>query len=329
MAERNLCRPRWWIFFLDQQQNAEKTFYLKEILYIQDDNVWAGLAVDAAGLLFVVYSWVCRGLASGRVRLFTGEMSAQGPCVRLFWRQCEWQRRARLWVKQKDFNLLEVWSVVKFLKFEKYLCWKLLKYIHELSVEGSKYQRCDFENGLCDLIRNSDSGLSGWVRTSKAQRLEHDHTGNSSGKTLIFKENFLTNIDYLYLRQLVYYPFFFRTFLITCTLRRKPNHCRPNQSHLPAQPDLPGPKNSPVGLCWEMRTQSYHSSSSFFSLYSWVSTITLAQNMDVFRFLSRIRYRVTWQRCGKTQHSHSWKHGRGRWLRFPATTAFRCVTFNI
>lgn len=53
------------------------------------------------------------------------------------------------------------------------------------SVEGSRYKRCDFEEGFCDLIQNSDT-LSGWFRTTEVPGLKHDHTNNTSGKPLIF-----------------------------------------------------------------------------------------------------------------------------------------------
>lgn len=54
------------------------------------------------------------------------------------------------------------------------------------SVEGSRYERCDFEEGFCDLIQDSDT-LSGWNRTTEVPTLEHDHTYNTSGKPFIFK----------------------------------------------------------------------------------------------------------------------------------------------
>lgn len=120
------------------------------------------------------------------------------------------------------------------------------KYLFEFSVEGTKYQRCDFENEFCDLVQISNSVLSGWIRTVNAPGLKHDHKGNTSGTTLNFELlNTSTSCTYISSSLLSSY----RTFLITCTLWRKRNHSRPNQSCLPAQSDLPGTKNSPVRVC--------------------------------------------------------------------------------
>lgn len=203
----------------------------------------------------------------------------------------------------------------------------MVKYLFEFSVEGTKYHRCDFENGFCDLIQMSNSVLSRWIRTVNAPGLQHGHKGNTSGMTLNF-ELLNTYISCTYISSSLLF-FSCRTFLGSSTLWRKQNHSRSNQSRLPAQSDLPGYKNSFVKVCWEMQTQYHHSSSVVFFLCRWVSTIMLPLNMDIFRSLSRIMCRVRWQRCGKTQHCHSWKHGRGRWLCSPAITAFRCVTFII
>lgn len=54
------------------------------------------------------------------------------------------------------------------------------------SVKGSRYQRCDFEKGLCDLIQSSDSALSGWFRTAGVPGLKHGHNNNTSGMPLIY-----------------------------------------------------------------------------------------------------------------------------------------------
>lgn len=63
----------------------------------------------------------------------------------------------------------------------------MVKYLFESSVEGTKYQRCDFENGFCGLNQISNSVLSGWIRTVNAPGLQHDHKGNTSGTTLNFE----------------------------------------------------------------------------------------------------------------------------------------------
>lgn len=57
------------------------------------------------------------------------------------------------------------------------------------SVKGSRYQRCDFEKGLCDLIQSSDSALSGWFRTAEVPGLKHGHTNSTSG--LIWKSDLI------------------------------------------------------------------------------------------------------------------------------------------
>ncbi|XP_035475409.1 MAM and LDL-receptor class A domain-containing protein 1 isoform X3 [Scophthalmus maximus] len=43
----------------------------------------------------------------------------------------------------------------------------------------SRYKRCNFEEGFCDLIQSSDT-LSEWTRTTEVHRLKHDHTNDSS-----------------------------------------------------------------------------------------------------------------------------------------------------
>lgn len=63
----------------------------------------------------------------------------------------------------------------------------MVKYLFEFSVEGTKYQRCDFENGFCGLNQISNSVLSGWIRTVNAPGLQHDHKSNTSGTTLNFE----------------------------------------------------------------------------------------------------------------------------------------------
>lgn len=209
----------------------------------------------------------------------------------------------------------------------------MVKYLFEFSVEGTKYQRCDFENEFCDLIQNSNSLLSEWIRTVNSPGLKHDHKGNTSGTTLNFELlNTSTSCTYIS-SSLLFLP-------IGHFLSLVPSGGNITTADLISPVFLPSqtckvPKTllleyvEYVRVCWEMQTQPHHNSSDFDSLYSWVSTIMLAQNMDIFRSLSRIMYRTRWQRCGRTQHCHSRKHGRGRWLCSPAITAFRCVTFII
>ncbi|XP_034026413.1 MAM and LDL-receptor class A domain-containing protein 1 [Thalassophryne amazonica] len=48
----------------------------------------------------------------------------------------------------------------------------------------SRYQRCNFEEGFCDLIESSNM-ISGWTRTSKAPGLVHEHTNNQSAHFLM------------------------------------------------------------------------------------------------------------------------------------------------
>nr|XP_046227551.1 MAM and LDL-receptor class A domain-containing protein 1 [Scatophagus argus] len=43
----------------------------------------------------------------------------------------------------------------------------------------SRCKRCDFEEGFCDLTQSSKE-LSGWIRTTQAPGLSHDHTNNTS-----------------------------------------------------------------------------------------------------------------------------------------------------
>ncbi|XP_044033161.1 MAM and LDL-receptor class A domain-containing protein 1 isoform X1 [Siniperca chuatsi] len=47
----------------------------------------------------------------------------------------------------------------------------------------SRYTRCDFEEGFCDLIQSSKT-LSGWTRTTEVLGLKHDHTNNASAHFL-------------------------------------------------------------------------------------------------------------------------------------------------
>ncbi|XP_068438273.1 MAM and LDL-receptor class A domain-containing protein 1 [Clinocottus analis] len=46
----------------------------------------------------------------------------------------------------------------------------------------SRYKRCDFEEGFCDLDQSSE--LSGWTRTTDVQGLKQDHTNNTSAHFL-------------------------------------------------------------------------------------------------------------------------------------------------
>ncbi|XP_032360131.1 MAM and LDL-receptor class A domain-containing protein 1 isoform X1 [Etheostoma spectabile] len=47
----------------------------------------------------------------------------------------------------------------------------------------SRYKRCDFEEGFCDLIQNSET-LSGWTRTAEVPGLKQDQTRNTSAHFL-------------------------------------------------------------------------------------------------------------------------------------------------
>lgn len=72
--------------------------------------------------------------------------------------------------------MVNIYFIVKRNKKHK---WKVF------SVEGSRYKRCDFEEGFCDLIQSSET-LSGWFRTTEVPGLKHDHASNTSGEPLIF-----------------------------------------------------------------------------------------------------------------------------------------------
>ncbi|XP_031706231.1 MAM and LDL-receptor class A domain-containing protein 1 isoform X1 [Anarrhichthys ocellatus] len=47
----------------------------------------------------------------------------------------------------------------------------------------SRYKRCDFEEGFCDLIQSSET-LSAWTRTTEVPGLKQDHTNNTSAHFL-------------------------------------------------------------------------------------------------------------------------------------------------
>ncbi|XP_044196224.1 MAM and LDL-receptor class A domain-containing protein 1 isoform X2 [Thunnus albacares] len=47
----------------------------------------------------------------------------------------------------------------------------------------SRYKRCDFEEGFCDLTQSSQS-LSQWIRTTEVSGLKHDHVNNQSAHFL-------------------------------------------------------------------------------------------------------------------------------------------------
>ncbi|XP_027129851.1 MAM and LDL-receptor class A domain-containing protein 1 isoform X2 [Larimichthys crocea] len=47
----------------------------------------------------------------------------------------------------------------------------------------SRYKRCDFEEGLCDLTQSSET-LPGWIRTTEVPGLKHDHNNNTSAHFL-------------------------------------------------------------------------------------------------------------------------------------------------
>ncbi|XP_068566038.1 MAM and LDL-receptor class A domain-containing protein 1 isoform X1 [Cebidichthys violaceus] len=47
----------------------------------------------------------------------------------------------------------------------------------------SRYTRCDFEEGFCDLIQSSET-VSGWTRTTEVPGLKQDHTNNTSAHFL-------------------------------------------------------------------------------------------------------------------------------------------------
>ncbi|XP_053198796.1 LOW QUALITY PROTEIN: MAM and LDL-receptor class A domain-containing protein 1 [Scomber japonicus] len=47
----------------------------------------------------------------------------------------------------------------------------------------SRYKRCDFGEGLCDLTQSSES-FSEWIRTTEVPGLEHDHANNQSAHFL-------------------------------------------------------------------------------------------------------------------------------------------------
>lgn len=51
------------------------------------------------------------------------------------------------------------------------------------SSEGSQYNRCDFEEGFCDMTQSPEM-TSGWFRTNQVPGLQHDHTGRNSGEPL-------------------------------------------------------------------------------------------------------------------------------------------------
>ncbi|XP_062297401.1 MAM and LDL-receptor class A domain-containing protein 1 [Scomber scombrus] len=47
----------------------------------------------------------------------------------------------------------------------------------------SRYKRCDFDEGLCDLTQSSES-FSEWIRTTEVPGLKHDHANNQSAHFL-------------------------------------------------------------------------------------------------------------------------------------------------
>ncbi|KAM7390330.1 hypothetical protein PAMA_008482 [Pampus argenteus] len=47
----------------------------------------------------------------------------------------------------------------------------------------SRYKRCDFEEGFCDLIQSSQSSAE-WIRTTEVPGLKHDHANNQSAHFL-------------------------------------------------------------------------------------------------------------------------------------------------
>uniref|UniRef100_A0A8C4F4A5 MAM domain-containing protein n=1 Tax=Dicentrarchus labrax TaxID=13489 RepID=A0A8C4F4A5_DICLA len=60
----------------------------------------------------------------------------------------------------------------------------------------SRYKRCDFEEGFCDLIQSSES-LSNWTRTTEIPGLKHDHANNTSGQEWISTLSFVKKMSYL------------------------------------------------------------------------------------------------------------------------------------
>lgn len=121
------------------------------------------------------------------------------------------------------------------------------------SVEGSRFKRCDFEEGFCDLIQSSETHF-GWTRTTEVLGLKHDHINSTSGIRIRHLLAF-TDLFWIHNPRLILYLFYsclmhalphfslaFSTFPVAFTRQRKQNNSRPEQPCLSAQSDMPGDK---------------------------------------------------------------------------------------